>query len=161
MRQIAAWLTAAVLAGIALPGLAGAQTIDGAIIKAAAEKFVKEPEWRSASVLEADFSCSGKLQQAILGTWANEIVVAIFTQGINHPPSLVKFDAGNRNGKAAKIRVDDYNLTAEEIAGVSGEAPAGYRPSTTCHGVRLSDDSHEAAHIYWNHDNQRFDTWAQ
>lgn len=161
MRQIAAWLTAAVLAGIALPGLASAQTIDGAIIKAAAERFVKEPEWRSASVLEADFSCSGKLQKAILGTWANEIVVAIFTQGITHPPSVVKFDAGNRNGKAAKIRLDDYNLTADEIAGVSGEMPVGYRPSTTCHGVRLSDDSHEAAHIYWNHDNQRFDTWAQ
>lgn len=161
MRQIAAWLTAAVLAGIALPGLASAQTIDSAVIKAAAERFVTEPEWRSASVLEADFSCSGKIQQAILGTWAKEIVVAIFTQGINQPPSLVKFDAGNRNGKAAKIRLDDYNLTVDEIAGVSGETPVGYRRSTTCHGVRLSDDSYEAAHIYWNHDNQRFDTWAQ
>ncbi len=161
MRCIAGWLAGAALAGVMLPGAAMAQAVDGAVVKAAADKFAEGVAWSSASILEADFSCTGRVQQAILGTWAKEIVVAIFTQGINRPPALVQFDASDRNIPASKIRVDDYNLTAEEIAGVSGETPVGYRQSTTCHGVRLSDDSHEAAHIYWNHTDQRFDVWAQ
>lgn len=161
MKRIAGWMAATAFAGWVLPGVASAQTIDSSVVKAAADQFVEGVAWSSASVLEADFSCTGKVQQAILGTWAKEIAVAIFTQGINKPPALVQFDASDRNIAATKIRLDDYNLSAEEIAGVSGETPVGYRPSTTCHGVRLSDDSHEAAHIYWNHDNQRFDVWAQ
>ncbi|WP_332878114.1 hypothetical protein [Massilia sp. S19_KUP03_FR1] len=161
MRRITGWLTAALLAGIALPNVASAQKIDGPIVQAAADKFATGVVWRSASVLEADFSCAGKVQQAILGTWDKEIVVAIFTQGIHQPPALLHFDASDRKAQASKIRVDDYNLTADEIAGVSGDAPVGYRPSTSCHGIRLSDDSYEAAHIYWNHDQQRFDTWSQ
>jgi len=161
MKWIAGWLTAAMVAATAWPGVASAQMSDGGIVKAAADKFAAGVAWRGASVLEADFSCTGKVQYAILGTWEREIVVAIFTQGIHQPPALLHFDATNRNTQASKLRVDDLNLTAEEIAGVSGETPVGYRPSTTCHGVRLSDDSYEAAHIYWNHDFQRFDTWAQ
>jgi len=161
MKRIGHWLVAATLGSMLLPGAAMAQTIDSAVVKAAAEKFAQGVAWSSATVLEADFSCIGKVQHAILGTWAQEIVVAIFTQGINRPPALVHFDASDRTIPASKIRIDDYNLTPEEIAGVTGEKPVGYRPSTTCHGVRLSDDSYEAAHIYWNHDDQRFDVWAQ
>jgi hypothetical protein len=161
MQRITGWLAAAALAGFMIPGAGMAQTIDNGVVKAAADKFAEGVAWSGATVLEADFSCTGKVQQAILGTWAQEIVVAIFTQGINQPPALVHFDASDRNIAASKIRLDDYSLSAEEIAGVSGETPVGYRPSTTCHGVRLSDDSHEAAHIYWNHTNQRFDVWVQ
>lgn len=161
MTKMAQWMMVATLAGIALPVLAGAQTIDGAPVKAAAERFASGLAWRSASLLEADFSCSGNTEQAILGTSGKEIVVAIFTQGLNQPPALVHFDASGRNIEASKIRMDDYNLSAQEIAGVAGEAPVGYRPSNACHGVRVSDDSYEAAHIYWNHADRRFDTWSQ
>lgn len=157
MRRCVEWLLTAAWISLALPATAQ----QPAAIQAAAEKFATGVAWRGASVLAADFSCAGKVQYAILGTWGTEVVVAIFTQGIDTPPALVHFDGAGRNLAASKIRLDDYNLTAAEIAGVSGEVPAGYRPSTTCHGVRLSDDSYEAAHIYWNHESQRFDTWVQ
>ena len=161
MAQIAQWLATAAMAGMMLPGLATAQTADGSAVKAAADRFAADIMWRPATVIEADFNCTGKVQPAILGMSEKQIAVAIFTQGLNQPPALVRFDVDGRNPQASKIRVDDYSLSAEEIAGVSGATPTGYRPSTTCHGVRLSDDSYEAAHIYWDHDNQRFETWAQ
>lgn len=161
MKKMTQCMIAAAIAWMALPAPAGAQTVDGAAVQAAAARFASGLAWRSASLLEADFSCSGKIEQAILGTSDQEIAVAIFTLGLNQPPSLVHFDASGRNIEASKIRVDDYNLTVDEIAGVTGETPVGYRPSSACHGVRVSDDSYEAAHIYWNHADRRFNTWSQ
>ena len=120
MRYIAGWLAGAALAGVMLPGVAMAQAVDGAVVKAAADKFAEGVAWSSASILEADFSCTGRVQQAILGTWAKEIVVAIFTQGINRPPALVQFDASDRNiparaaGRAVMITngsTQDWKLT--------------------------------------------------
>jgi len=162
MGSIVQTLIATALAGALLPGPAWAQTdTDKAAVHAAALKFAGGIAWRADTVIAADFTCTGKVQQAILGVLPDEILVAIFTQGLDQKPETLRFDAGERNVVASKIRVDDLSLTADDIAGVSGTAPVGYRPSATCHGVRLSDDTSEAAHIYWDHDHQHFDSWAQ
>jgi hypothetical protein len=161
MGRIAGWLAAATLAGMTLSGAAVAQSTNAAQVRMAADKFAGNVMWRQGSVLEADFNCSGKVQYAILGTSAKEIVVAMFNQDLTQAPAILRFDIDARNGTASKIRLDDYAMTPAEIAGVSGAEPVGYRQSTACHGVRLSDDSHEAAHIYWDHENGRFDSWAQ
>ena len=154
-------LVAALVCGV-LPSFASAgQVADSSAVRAAALKFAGGVAWRADTVIASDFSCTGKVQQAILGALPDEILVAIFTHGLDQPPEVLRFDAGDRNILASKIRVDDYAMSVAEIAGVSGAAPVGYRQSTTCHGVRLSDDSSEAAHIYWDHDHQRFDSWAQ
>ena len=162
MGRIVQKLAVSALVGVLLPALAWAQpAVDPAAVRAAALKFAGGVAWRADTVIAADFSCTGNVQQAILGVLPDEILVAIFRHGLELPPETLRFDAGDRNILASKLRVDDYSLTADEIAGVSGTAPAGYRPSTTCHGVRLSDDTSEAAHIYWDHDHGRFDSWAQ
>jgi len=161
MGWIQGWMAAAVLAGMTLPLAAGAQSTPAEQVRTAAEKFAGDIAWRAVTVLEADFSCTGKVQYAILGASPKEIAVAIFNQDLTQPPALLRFETDARNAAASKIRLDPYSMTAAEIAGVSGTAPVGYQPSTTCQGVRLSDDSYEAAHIYWDHDNQRFDSWSQ
>jgi hypothetical protein len=161
MGRLTRWLAVAACAGAMAPGQATAQISSGTPVRTAAEKFVPGVTWRAATVLQADFACAGKMQQAILGSSANEIVVGIFTDGLEQAPALLRFEADARNRAESKIRLDDYTLTAAEIEGVSGTAPVGYRPSATCHGVRLSDDSSDAAHIYWDHDNRRFDSWTQ
>lgn len=155
-------LLAATWLGLLLPALAWSQAeVGNGAVHAAALKFAGGIAWRADTVIAADFSCTGKVQQAILGALPDEILVAIFTHGLDQAPEMLRFDAGERNILASKIRVDDYSLSAEEIAGVSGAVPVGYRPSTRCHGVRLSDDTSEAAHIYWDHEHQHFDSWAQ
>lgn len=161
MRRIAGWMVATLLAGAILPRAALAEIGPNGPVEAAAEKFTSGITWRESTVLVSDFTCTGKVQFAILGASLKEIVVAIFTDGLTRAPALLRFETTERNILASKIRLDDYSLTTAEITDVTGTPPVGYRQSTTCHGVRLSDDSYEAAHIYWDHDHQQFDSWAQ
>lgn len=130
-------------------------------VKAAASRFVSGIAWQEGSVLKGDFNCSGKQQHAILGTSDKEIVVAVFTQDLSKPPELLRFASAARKPAEARIRLEDSALTKDEIQALSNTAPPGYRPSKTCKGVRLSDDSSNAAHIYWDHDARRFDSWTQ
>jgi hypothetical protein len=161
MRFIQGWLVAAAVAASALGGSALAQDSQAAAVRAAADKFSGNFMWRPATLLAADFNCTGKVQHAMLGTSVNEIAVAIFADGLDRPPALVRFEGDAQSIAESKIRLDDYTLSPAEIADITGTPPVGYRPSAACHGVRLSDDRSEAAHIYWDHDNQRFDSWVQ
>lgn len=161
MRRSAARLFVAALMGCSLPALAFAQNTDAGPVQAAAAKFSSSVAWRESTVLISDFDCTGKVQFAILGGSAKEIAVAIFTEGLDQSPALLRFEVDAHNLQSAQLRLDDYTMSAGEIAGISGKAPTGYRPSSTCHGVRLSDHGIDAAHIYWDHDNRRFDTWTQ
>jgi hypothetical protein len=130
-------------------------------VKAAAQRFVGGVEWQENSVLKGDFSCAGKQQSAILGTSKNEIVVAVFTQDLARAPEVLRFASEDRKPAEAKIRIDDSSLSVDEIQTLAGMVPPGYRMSKTCKGVRLSDDASDAAHIYWDHDARRFDSWSQ
>lgn len=161
MGRFAGWLVAAAVAGMTMSGAATAQHAKAAPLKRAAEKIAGELSWRASTVLEGDFNCTGKVQYAILGTSPKEIAVAIFNEDLAQPPAMLRFEGMARDGLVSKIRLDDYTMTAAEIADVSGTEPVGYQPSAACHGVRLSDDSSSAAHIYWDHVNQRFDSWTQ
>jgi len=161
MGRSAAWLVVTAMISAALSGVASAQNTDTGPVQTAAAQFSSDVTWRESTVLAADFSCAGKVQFAILGGSPKEIVVAIFTEGLGERPALLRFEANAHDIRAAKIRLDDYSLSAEEITGLSGTAPTGYRPSSNCHGVRLSDQGIDAAHIYWDHDHRRFDSWTQ
>jgi hypothetical protein len=161
MRFIQGWLVAAAVAASALSGAAVAQDSQAAAVRAAAEKFTGGFMWRPATLLMADFNCTGNVQPAMLGSSTKEIAVVIFADGLDRPPALLRFEGDALSIAQSKIRLDDYTLSPAEIADIAGAPPVGYRPSGTCQGVRLSDDRSEAAHIYWDHDNQRFDSWVQ
>lgn len=130
-------------------------------VKAAAGRFVAGVAWQAQSVLNGDFSCAGKQQHAILGTSAKEIVVAVFTDGLAQAPEVLRFDSEERKAAEAKIRLEDSSLTLDEVTTLAGALPPGYQPSSSCKGVRLSDDASDAAHIYWDHGAKRFDSWSQ
>jgi hypothetical protein len=130
-------------------------------VKSAADRFAGGVDWQEQSVLEGDFSCAGRPQNAILGTAGDEVVVAVFTQGLSSPPELLRFASAAANGDAASIGLDESSLSVEEIAGLSGKEPKGYRQSGSCKGVRLDGPGPGVAHIYWDHDGRRFDSWTQ
>jgi hypothetical protein len=130
-------------------------------VKAAAERFVAGVAWQAPSVLTGDFSCAGRQQHAILGTSAKEIVVAVFTDGLARAPEVLRFDSEERKAAEAKIRLEDSALTVDEVKTLAGAVAPGYQASSTCKGVRLSDDASDAAHIYWDHTGKRFESWSQ
>jgi hypothetical protein len=123
---------------------------------AAASKFVPGVTWRSNSILTADFSCRGRKEQAILGVTSTEIVIAVFLNGTTEKPEVLRYSAAARDARKARLRLESLDYSPNED---TGPLP-GFRRSRTCHGLNLTDDEVDSAHIYWNHDAKRFDDWV-
>jgi hypothetical protein len=126
-------------------------------IAAAASKFLPDVTWRPKSVLTADFSCRGRREQAILGVTSKEIVVAVFLNGTNAKPEVLRYSAAVRDAGQAKLTFESLNFDPDQD---TGPLP-GFKRSRTCKGLNLSDDQTDSAHIYRNHDAKRFDDWVR
>src|SRR6516162_2384409 len=58
-------------------------------IVTAANKHVPGGTWHSESVIIGDFTCRGRKEQAILGITQQEIIVAVFTDGLDTKPEIL------------------------------------------------------------------------
>jgi len=131
-------------------------------VEAAAARFVPDVTWRAGSVVKGDFSCRGRVEQAILGTNPADIVIAIFLHGTTKPPEILRYSAKARRAESAELKIESLDFTPQELKeiadSIGGEIPPGLRASKTCKGLNLSDG--DSAHIYWNHKARRFDDWS-
>jgi hypothetical protein len=141
-----------ILLAAALPG---AQTPSVAI---AAAKFLPEVNWRAESSVSADFTCRGRQESAIVGTTSKEIIIAIFVDGVGQKPEVLRYSAKMRDARTAKLTTEtlDYDPKDEDAGDLRG-----FRRSKTCMGLSLSDEKIDSAHIYWNHEAKRFDSWVR
>lgn len=127
-------------------------------VNVAASRFVPNVTWRTESVLTADFSCRGRKEQAILGSTVEEIVIAVFVNGTNERPKLLRYSATARDARTAKLTLESLDYDPEEEA---GGPLRGFQRSKTCKGLNLSDQKIDSAHIYWNHNANEFDDWVR
>lgn len=107
--------------------------------------------------MSGDFTCRGRKQQAILGTNAAEIVIAVFVNGISARPEVLRYSAKARNAKTAELKVEALDFDPK--ADIGYELP-GFRRSKSCKGLNLSDGLTDSAHIYWNRESNRFEDWT-
>ena len=126
-------------------------------VAAAATKFVPNVKWQPKTVVIADFTCRGKKEQAILGSNSTDIVVAVFVKGTSQRPEILQYSAKVRNAASAELTIEDQDYNPRDEIGV--DLP-GFRRSKTCKGLNLTDGRSDSAHIYWNHEAQRFDDWV-
>ena len=126
-------------------------------ITAAAAKYVPGVKWRPGTVVTADFSCRGRKEQAILGVNASDIVIAVFLNGTNQKPAVLRYSAKVRNAATAELTIEDQDYDPKDVIGV---ALRGFHRSSTCKGLNLSDGRSDSAHIYWNHKDRRFEDWV-
>ena len=129
-------------------------------VAATAARFVPGVEWQAGSSVQGDFSCRGRKDRAILGTSKSEIVVAIFVDGLDRPPKVLRYSAGERDPTTAELTIEDLDFDPKRFKSEVGELPDGLRPSRTCKGLNLSDGKVDSAHIYWNRKARRFDDWS-
>ena len=127
-----------------------------ALIKAAT-RYVPGVNWRPESVVVADFTCSGQKQQAILGTDANDIVLAVFVKGAGKRPEVLRYPAKVRNPASATLKAEDLDYDPKEDLGYE---LLGFQRSKSCKGLNLSDGRSDSAHIYWNHVSGEFNDWV-
>jgi hypothetical protein len=130
---------------------------DRSAIKVAATKHVAGFVWQSGSAVTGDFSCRGRRQQAILGLSTSEIVIAVFVNGLETRPEVLRYSAKARNPKNVKLTTEELDFSPTEDLGY--ELP-GFQRSKSCRGLNLSDGQTDSAHIYWNRDAHRFEDWS-
>lgn len=117
----------------------------------AAHRFVPGVQWQANSLVSSDFTCRGHQEVALLGTTANEIVVAVFLDGATKEPRVLRYSAKARNAATATLGI-------EPPGDNDPDAPKG---SGACHGLRLDDGEIDAAHIYWNAAAREFADWVR
>ncbi len=135
-----------------------AGVVQHAAIPAAASRFVPGTTWQPQSVVEADFTCRGRREQAILGFTADEIIIAVFIGGATQPPEVLRYSARVRDPRAARLTTEGLDWDPKRDEGI--DLP-GFQWSRTCKGLNLSDGKIDSAHIYWNHVAKRFDDWVR
>src|SRR5215471_11138480 len=123
----------------------------------AATKYVPGVAWQRRSIVSGNFSCHGRKEQAILGVSAYEIVIAVFVNGFNVRPEVLRYSGKTRNPKTAELKIEDLDYDPKEMIGSDLD---GFKRSKSCKGLNLSDGETDSAHIYWNHKLQRFEDWT-
>ena len=130
-------------------------------VASAAQQYYPETVWQPGSVLTGDFSCHGNEDVAILGASATSIFVAVFLGGLEQAPQVLEYSASVRNAQFAMLAIEPIGASVEEIEADIGYVPEGMRPSTSCVGLNMGDGEVDSAHIYWDHDAQRFKDWVR
>ena len=127
-------------------------------ITTAAAKYVPGVKWQPNTVITADFSCRGRKEQAIIGTSSSDIVIAVFLNGTNQRPEVLRYSAKVRDATSAELTIEDQDYDPKDEIGAD---LSGFKRSRTCKGLNLSDGRIDSAHIYWNHEARRFDDWVR
>ena len=130
---------------------------DFAVMKKTLGKYEAQAVWREGSILNADFTCSGKQETALLGATVSDILIAVFVQGLAKKPEILSYSKSARNASTITLAIEDLDIDPQKDLGY--ELP-GYQSSKTCKGLNLSDGEVDSAHIYWNRAEKRFVDWS-
>ena len=141
--------------------LLSARATSSPAVEEAAKRFYASVKWQGLSVVEGNFSCSGRKEQAILGTSETEIIVAVFIRGLSQKPELLRFSAMARSAESAVLTTEDLDFKIAEFEREVGNVPPGLRPSKSCLGLNMSDQLIDSAHIYWSRKARRFESWSR
>jgi hypothetical protein len=126
-------------------------------VVSAAKKFVPGVNWLEKSVVAGDFTCRGSQQQAILGTNEDEIVVAVFLNGLNMRPEVLRDRFRDRLSPGLKLTLESLDFDPKADLGY---VPPGFQRSKTCKGLNLTDGEVNSRHLYWNATAGWFESWS-
>ena len=125
-------------------------------IVSAANKYIPGVTWHSESVISGDFTCRGRIEQAILGITAQEIVIVVFINGLENRPEILRDKV--HTPADAELTIENLDYDPNEQAGVELE---GFLRSKECKGLNIADNHVDSFHVYWNHKDGRFDWWLR
>ncbi len=120
--------------------------------------------WDSASKVVGDIDCDSLVDTAMVGRTSKTIQVGIVF-GVPTRTNITTIDIAPEVQNA--LPTGDVSLTAESIdydPATVEEGPGeleGFRKSSTCTGLNLSDGETDSLHMYWNHRANRLDWWRR
>ena len=100
--------------------------------------------WQRRSIVSGNLSCHARKERAILGVSATEIVIAVFVNGLDVRPEVLRYSGKARNPKTAELKIEDLDYDPKEMIGSDLD---GFQRSKSCKGLNLSDGETDSAHI--------------
>jgi len=125
-------------------------------IVSAANKYLPGITWHSESFIIGDFTCRGHNEQAILGITQQEIIVAVFIDGLDTKPEILHDKIHFPADAQLEMEGIDYD-PQDEI----GTALEGFDRSKVCKGLNIADGHTDSFHVYWNHKAHEFNWWSR
>jgi hypothetical protein len=125
-------------------------------VVSAAGKYVPGVTWHSESVMSGDFTCRGRMEQAILGITGQEIIIVVFINGLENKPEILHDKV--HTPADAELTIEGLDYDPNEQAGVELE---GFLRSKVCKGLNIADNHVASFHVYWNQKDSRFDWWSR
>jgi hypothetical protein len=125
-------------------------------IVTAANKYVPGVTWHSESVIIGDFTCRGHKEQAILGITQQEIIVAVFIDGLDTKPKILHDKV--HIPADARLEIEDMDYDPKDEIGTVLE---GFERSKVCKGLNIGDEHTDSFHVYWNHKDHELNWWSR
>src|SRR6267378_339428 len=79
-------------------------------VVAAAKKAYPAADWQEKSVVHGNFSCRGRNETAVLGTSKAEIVVAVFLNGLERKPEILRYSTKTRAAESAILTTEPLDF---------------------------------------------------
>jgi hypothetical protein len=146
-----------VLFGIVYAFPSDAPAADSAILLAAS-RYAPGFAFQKGSLVKGNFDCSGRKQQAVLGTNESDVTVLVFLNGARNRPEALEVSGRVKNPALTRLSKEslDYDPQAEV-----GSILPGFVKSKTCTGLNLSDGETDSVHIYWDHESHHLSCWRR
>lgn len=121
--------------------------------------------WVAATAKNADFTCDGKADTAIVGYEKPDVVwlglVPSSNTNTTSIPLFLKFFKGKQAQDSfcsvpITLKAVSLKCTDEDI----GKLP-GCKPVKECFEIVLSDDSCDSIHVYWNNNKRNISWWRR
>jgi hypothetical protein len=127
---------------------------------AAARTFRPDIDWIESSRVSADFDCDGQKDLAIVGRGPHEVVLAVFRGGKGGRPDAVAWPATRFVGQSLSLSIERLDVSDADFQQMTGRKPDGYRRSSRCFGLQLTDGEKDAVHLYWYRKRNEFGVWS-
>jgi hypothetical protein len=120
--------------------------------------------WDSTLSVVGDIDCDSRADTAVIGRMSKSIQVGIVF-GVPAPPNISTISIAPEVQNA--LPTGDVTLATESIdydPVNEEEGPGeleGFRRSSSCIGLNLSDGETDSMHMYWNHQAHRLNWWRR
>ena len=92
---------------------------------AVAARYEGGLDWKAESAVRGDFTCRGQAEHAVLGVGGGQIVVAIFAEGLDQRPTLLRFPATMRDPVTSTLTVESLDIDLDRLGAGSPIAVGG------------------------------------
>lgn len=147
------------LCGPLCPSAQAAEPSADALL-ARARQLAPAVRWLPQTLQHADFDCDGTPDWLLLGKGQDELLAALLPGRPKAKPLLWRQTWRDVAIADPQPSLEPLDLPDRDFLNMLGYVPEGYRRSSSCQGISISDGETDALHLYWNHQRGLLGMWS-